>query len=448
MKQRARIVVDLAFGDAGKGTMTEYFCRTSGSNLVVRFNGGPQAAHNVVMRDGRHHTFAQFGSGSFDPGVKTLLSRFMFWSPTTLAHEAVALSVKLREQALDRHFIDERAIVITPFHVAMNRIHERMRGERRHGSCGMGHGDAVADSIEFPDDIIRAGDLLDRARTTDRLRRIQRRKLSTALSRYGHLMLTPMPTDIYEMVAQLHDRNEPSRVATSWQTMANQYYHIISADDARAMIRTSSSPVFEGAQGMLLHEWHGFHPYTTWSDTSQKNALELLAEAGFTGETETVGVIRSYATRHGAGPLMTEHVGHVMPNPLEHNVRGDLQGEFRTGCFDVVALKYAVECVRAYGGLSSIALTHLDIFNRQARVPYCDSYIDRDGNRIGTLVPQFRNDLGYQEALQRQLSSVSAQVSGEVHSPTELAREIRAITNIDSMYYSFGPRFDDKQMSL
>ena len=74
---RAVLVVDLAFGDCGKGTVVDYLTRRYDAGVVVRFNGGPQAGHNVVTSDERHHTFSQFGSGTFVAGVRTVLSRFV-----------------------------------------------------------------------------------------------------------------------------------------------------------------------------------------------------------------------------------------------------------------------------------------------------------------------------------------------------------------------------------
>ena len=83
-------VVDLGYGDAGKGTVVDALCAASRKRAVLRFNGGAQAAHNVVAPDGRHHTFAQFGSGTF-AGVPTHLTRFVVVDPLALAAEAAAL---------------------------------------------------------------------------------------------------------------------------------------------------------------------------------------------------------------------------------------------------------------------------------------------------------------------------------------------------------------------
>ncbi|HEY7215209.1 MAG TPA: adenylosuccinate synthetase, partial [Thermoanaerobaculia bacterium] len=137
---RAFLLVDLGFGDAGKGLLTDFLVRRSGATVVVRYNGGAQAGHNVVTPDGRHHTFAQLGSGSFVAGVRTFLSRHVVVHPTALLAEAAALRAKGVGDALDRVRLSERALVITPFHQAAGRLRELARGAARHGSCGVGVG--------------------------------------------------------------------------------------------------------------------------------------------------------------------------------------------------------------------------------------------------------------------------------------------------------------------
>ena len=161
-KRQAIILADLGFGDAGKGTLADYLSRQLAVHTIVRYNGGPQAAHNVVTPDGRHHTFAQFGSGMFLPHTRTLLSRFMLVNPLNMLKEERHLSALGVTDALPRTMIDRRALVITPFQRAINRLREVARAADRHGSCGEGIGECMSDALNYRDDVIRVGDLQDR----------------------------------------------------------------------------------------------------------------------------------------------------------------------------------------------------------------------------------------------------------------------------------------------
>jgi hypothetical protein len=113
-------VVDLSYGDAGKGSVVDWLCspvaRMEGRpvHAVVRFNGGAQAAHRVVSADGRQHVFSQFGSGTFWPGVQTHLSRFVLVEPLALAAEAEHLATLGIEAPLARITVDRRALLTTP----------------------------------------------------------------------------------------------------------------------------------------------------------------------------------------------------------------------------------------------------------------------------------------------------------------------------------------------
>src|SRR3989344_5023895 len=112
---RATIVTDLGFGDAGKGTIVDFLARQGRVSAVVRYNGGAQAAHNVVTPDGRHHTFSQFGSGTFVPGVRTHLTRFVLVDPFALGSELQNLYSMGVKTASSRLTVDENALVVTPF---------------------------------------------------------------------------------------------------------------------------------------------------------------------------------------------------------------------------------------------------------------------------------------------------------------------------------------------
>lgn len=368
------IVADLGYGDAGKGTVVDWLCSPQGGgpvHTVVRFNGGAQAGHNVVTADGRHHTFAQFGSGTFTPGVRTHLSRFVLVDPLALAAEAAHLARVGVHDALGRLTDDRDALLVTPFHQAANRARELARGKNRHGSCGMGIGETASYGLSHPADAPRVADCA--------APRALARKL-TILRDW--------------LTSELGDLDVPSTagLCDAYRAFADTV-PLVDSGYLRRLLRAGRA-VFEGAQGILLDEWHGFHPYTTWSTTTFANAETLLAEAG--ESAIRLGVIRCYTTRHGPGPFVTEDPTLELPEP--HNRHGLWQGRFRTGHLDAVALRYAAA---VSGGVDALALTHLDTAARHP-LRLCRSY-RIDGQRLDRIAPSPQRDLRWQEQLTKLL---------------------------------------------
>lgn len=441
IRQSADIVVGLEFGDEGKGTMTNFLCRLRNANLVVRYNGGSQAGHNVTMDSGIHHTFRQIGSGAFVPGVITLLSEYMMWDPVALAHEVAELSPKIGEHALNRHVIDCRAPVISLYHVASNRMKEWMRGAVRHGSCGKGIGETGYDLMYRPDEVIRAGDLRDARKTKKLLSLIQARK-QEELEKLG-ICFAEVPESLRELAEVLTDPSSPANLADLYHGLASEYT-IISAASAQKLVRESVC-IFEGAQGILLDEWHGFHPYTTWSTIVPAYALRILEESGFNGEVEVVGVMRSYMTRHGAGPFVTEdaNIAGIFLN--EDNRLNEWQQEFRIGHLDGIMLRYASDCLRHYCANAVLAITHLDALDRIPALMFCNEYATERGS-VKSLAPQFARDLLYQEELTRLLQGCSPVLSGRLRTPRDVIEWAVDTTGFEARYTSFGPKTRDKQV--
>jgi adenylosuccinate synthase len=366
-QQHAILVVDLAFGDCGKGAVVDFLARRCAglphAPLVVRFNGGPQAGHNVLTPDGRHHTFSQFGSGSFVPGVPTLLSRFMLVEPYALFNEAVHLRSIGVTDALDRLSIDARCPIITPAHQAANRLRELARAGAAHGTCGLGIGELMQDTLDHPELTLRAADLADRPAVARRLRAFRDLKLDQLRDAVAALGSHPRATQYLQTLL------DSSWIDAAVDVYAELARRVTIVDDAQ-VLQSAHTLIFEGAQGVLLDENFGFHPHTTWSTTTFANADALLDEAGHAGRRTRLGVLRSYFTRHGAGPLVTEDPSLRPALPEPHNADAGWQGNFRTGPFDALAARYALA---ASGGVDALALTHLD---RLSQLPprICDAY--------------------------------------------------------------------------
>jgi adenylosuccinate synthase len=212
--------------------------------------------------------------------------------------------------------------------------------------------------------------------------------------------------------------------------------------------------LLEGAQGALLDEWRGFHPYTTWSTTTFENALALLDEQGYDGDVHRVGLLRAYMSRHGAGPFVTEdpRLRSVFTDP--HNVTNDWQRGFRVGPFDAVAARYAVETA---GRPDLLAVSHLDqlanISDRRIAVAYryrgsdsdIQTHVDVQDGLIVRLRPSpHSEDLNYQARLTAILER-SEPVYRAVHGGVDAYLEtIQAEVGVPIAFVSSGPTFQDK----
>lgn len=347
------VVTGLAWGDEGKGTMVDWITRLlpRSSVTVVRHNGGSQAAHNVVYDERHHHTFSQFGAGTL-AGAHTHLSKHMLVNPLAMEAELEALAPMvanvIHEHVHANMSMDPAARVVTPLHRSANRIRELARGEKRHGSCGQGIGETVRLSLEHPDEVLRMEDLRDRGRTIDRLSHMQKLLLD-------ELDDADVDPDCPDWEFLRMDRATIEYFAERYVTFFDRFPHALVKD--HNALRHADNVIFEGAQGILLDEDHGFAPHNTWSKTTSQNAHDLMDEADFTGPRRTIGVTRTYSTRHGAGPFPTESKAMHLPEP--HNETGVWQGAWRQGWLDIDLLRYALKCDPR---IDEIAVTHLDTY--------------------------------------------------------------------------------------
>lgn len=363
---RAYIIVDLGFGDAGKGLLTDFLARRCNAGLVVRYNGGAQAGHNVVTADGRHHTFSQFGSGTFSPGVKTYLSKYVVVHPGALLIEGDILARKGVRDAFSRLRLSDQALIITPYHQAANRIKEIIRGQNRHGSCGVGVGEAVEDSLVNPQESVFAGDLANLPVLKRKMQAIRERKRAQLLELYKD----GLQDEALAREWQIFERDD---VFDAWAAMISRIGElglVMSDELLRGWLRETETTIFEGAQGILLDAEAGFHPYTTWSCCTSANASAIVREIAPDSQVLQIGVMRTYAVRHGPGPFPTE-TRELAGLVYEHNQQNEWQGGVRYGWFDAVLARYALSLT---GKLDALAVTHLDLLPKMKTWRYCTAY--------------------------------------------------------------------------
>lgn len=295
---RARVVIGANFGDEGKGLVTDYLCHTEGAGVVVRFNGGAQAGHTVVRPNGDRHIFHHFGSGSFE-GIPTYLSQFFIVNPIAFFKELQEL-IKLG--LIPTVYAHPECLVTTFADMIINQRLEEDRGDKRHGSVGMGINETIERSGVSELKITMA-DIWNGSKSIES-------KLREICNNYATFRTGKPIEDIENMV----------EVYLKEITTLADCIHPAGIGDCK-------DPVFEGAQGLLLDQNNKeFFPHLTRSNTGMQNVRALCNQAGIDDIT-TYYVSRTYLTKHGAGTLPGEDANMRFPDDtnLEHRWQGALR---------------------------------------------------------------------------------------------------------------------------
>jgi adenylosuccinate synthase len=340
--KRAIITVGLGFGDEGKGAAVDHLTRACGADLVVRYCGGSQAGHNVELPDGRRHTFSQFGAGTF-AGTPTYLGANVVIDPPALLREARHLSELGVDHPTALLTVHPRCLVTTVWHRTLNHLRELSRGAGKHGSCGQGIGETRSYWLRHGEDAIFAVDLRDGHVLRAKLELLRQRTL----------------LDLQEFVDRIGDDDLRALDVGDLNTeaVANHLSEAAGSGVAfSATIPECRTAVFEGAQGVLLDEYRGFHPYTTWSTVTAHHAWELVQQMAAEA-VSVLGVTRAYTTRHGEGPLPTYSPELTEKRRDPGNPWNRWQGSLRCGWLDLPLLRYAAAVA---GPLDGLIVNHLD----------------------------------------------------------------------------------------
>jgi adenylosuccinate synthase len=349
----ALAVIGAGFGDEGKGRMVDAFASARPGAIVVRYNGGAQAAHTVLTPEGRRHAFSHIGAGTF-AGAATYLSRFFVVNPVLWAVENEKMESRKIYPEL---FLNPDAIVSVPHDMILNREAEIARGENRHGSCGYGINEAVERFLAggFR---IRVADLA--GDISGILQKIGEEYVPARLKALGIRKPAHDPTKVDGLVDMFHGGVKKLRIASK----------LMKDED----LRNRPFVIFEGAQGLLLDENHRFFPHVTRSRTGLPNIADICRRCGIT-EIEVVYTTRAYATRHGNGPFPTEDKSLSYEDPT--NTKNDWQGDLRFGYLDLDLISEAVKDDLARAGSLkvkvSVAVTCLDQVGPTVKYKYRDS---------------------------------------------------------------------------
>lgn len=317
------VVLGCGFGDEGKGRVVSDLCHQyrGKDNLVVRFNGGPQAGHTVV-HNGIRHVFSSFGSGTLQD-VPTHISRFCYVDPISLINEynvLTGLGIK------PKLFIDPTAQIITPFDVISNRVSSVSGGLKHHDTCGAG--------------IYKT---FDRNRNGLKLHYLDLLNKNSLKAKMANIW------NYYRNI------NTPGNIMDEFYDSVEKLISTPSLNYSVNALKDIDNIIFEGAQGILLDQDYGFFPYVTPSNTTIKNALTIMNE----GQTFDRGpkratnhyygnsfdiyyVTRTYHTRHGSGYFPDNGRVELKNNENETNVWNEFQGEFKTTNLDITLFTQAI----------------------------------------------------------------------------------------------------------
>ena len=353
-------VVGAQWGDEGKGKIVDWLSERA--DVVVRFQGGHNAGHTVVIGN-VEYKLSLLPSGVVRPGKLSIISNGVVVDPWALLDEIDAIRAKGVDVTPQTLKLADNAALILPSHGALDRARDQRRGDKKLGTTGLGIGPAYEDKVGRR--AIRVCDLADPPALEWRV--------DDVLLHHNALLrgLGEPEVDRGELLTALH------QIASRISAHAGQVWRLL--DEARSQ---GKRILFEGAQGAMLDVDHGTYPFVTSS-----NAVAGQAAAGSGIAPSAIGFVlgitKAYTTRVGAGPFPTE-LSDAIGETLGERGRefGTVTGrKRRCGWFDAVAVRQAIKT----GGIDGIALTKLDVLDGFREVKFCTAY--RRGGEIYDYVP-------------------------------------------------------------
>lgn len=357
------VVVGAQWGDEGKGKLVDVFA--SKADLVVRYQGGANAGHTLVV-DGQKTVLHLIPSGVLHPDKTCVIAPGVVVDVFGVVDEIKRLKDSGYLKNPQQLLISDACTVLLPYHKLLDGAREAALGDGKIGTTGKGIGPAYEDRAARR--AILFGDLFDGATL--------REKLKKTLEEKNHLLTTLYKTEsvgVESLMALLQDVAEtlkPHRCKDSSLLL-------------HRALKSNKRVLFEGAQGTLLDIYHGTYPFVTSSSTLAGSAC-VGAGLGPTAIQKVIGVFKAYATRVGSGPFPSE-LHDEIGEKLRQDGRefGSTTGRARRcGWLDLVAMRYAIRV----NGITNLALMKLDVLSGHEKVGLCTAY-KIDGELVTELPP-------------------------------------------------------------
>ena len=412
------IVVGSQWGDEGKGKIVDLL--TPSIDVVVRFQGGANAGHTVII--GEQKTILHLvPSGILHEKCLCIIGNGVVVDPKVLIDEIDGLHQQGYLKDPSRLALSEHAHLVLPYHRLIDQLREEQAGGTRIGTTGRGIGPAYEDKVTRVG--VRAGDLVDLA--------VFRRRMEGVLPIKNRQieMLGGKPMGIEELMAQ----------AEEWSSRLSR--HVVDAEElVHARIRQGSRILFEGAQGTALDIDHGTYPFVTSSNTVAGGAC-CGAGVGPTAIDEVLGIAKAYTTRVGNGPFPTE-LDDAVGERLQTQGRefGATTGrKRRCGWFDAVVVRHAARV----NGITMLAITKLDVLSGIDPLRICVAYeiggkrterFPANAERFGEITPVYEEMPGFAEDISavRRFEELPVNAQTYVRRLTELSGAEAAIISVGS----------------
>ncbi|MGL4949349.1 MAG: adenylosuccinate synthase [Anaeroplasmataceae bacterium] len=410
------VIVGTQWGDEGKGKVTDFLA--SKAEVVVRYQGGNNAGHTIIF-DGNKYALQSIPSGIFNPNIKNVMANGMAINPVAVLDEIKLLKTKGITNF--KLFISNRANVVMPYHILIDKALELLKGDNKIGTTAKGIGPCYADKASRIG--IRMGDLLNKESLKERL--VQ----TLAVKNLELKSLNIEEQDLEDLLNQYYNLGlELKEFICDTSVLLNDE------------LDKKSKILFEGAQGVMLCIDHGTYPYVT---SSSPTAAAIPLNCGIAPRhiQNVLGICKAYSTRVGEGPFPTE-----FDDELSHYIRerGNEYGTVtkrprRIGYLDAVILRHT----NRVSGVNYISLMLLDVLSGVKKLKICVEY-EIDGKKIN-YIPSLLDDFKKCKPVYIELDGWDEDITN-VTSFEELPlnaqkylRKIEEVTNTQVSMFSVGP---------
>lgn len=414
------VVVGTQWGDEGKGKITDFL--SANAEVIARYQGGDNAGHTIVI-DGKKFKLHLIPSGIFFPEKISVIGNGVVVNPKSLVKELAYLQEE--GVSTDSLRISDRAHVILPYHIELDRLQEESKGDNKIGTTIKGIGPAYMDKAARVG--IRIADLLDREVFAERLRinLEEKNRQFTKLYDAEALSFDDIFEEYYEYGQQI------KQYVTDTSVILND-----ALDNGKRVL-------FEGAQGVMLDIDQGTYPFVT-SSNPVAGGVTIGSGVGPSKIDKVVGVCKAYTSRVGDGPFPTELFDEVGDRIREvgHEYGTTTGRPRRVGWFDSVVMRHS----RRVSGITNLSLNSIDVLSGLDTVKICVAY-DLDGERIDHY-PASLEQLKRCKPIYEELPGWSEDITGVRHldelpeNARNYVRRVGELVGVRISTFSVGPDRD------